>query len=448
MCGKYGMVVTMCLISKQERKEITREAEKSPKLARQIQRLNSRISVLLEKISMKDDIIAKNNQEWQVERNKDPRLRKKDSHYACMLEILDKLVHDEPKLYDVTGMHFDEFHYLVHLYEEVIHDNPDAWMYIDDVNSSGSGSRCKYAPQYELLIVLIYLKSGMQQSLLGGLIGWSQSTMSRHAKFVLDSLFTAIPCTPEKISKQMADATTISEFKEAIPGKKKAILIDGTAIQVPIPKDSCYKTADYSGKKKYHCKNVQVLATPGCTVLSIGIIRSGTTHDMSSIRADLNLDTDALKNNLKLQSEYNMQADYADMKSLKIIGRWLSLPNLTEEEKSVVYADKAYLRLLKELLGALVRIPYKRPRNGKLTKVQKTRNKRIGKVRIRIEHVMSRLKRWKRFKTPYMGSDKDLYVELQVAAGLVNMRIHWKMIKSQNREIFAEIKRKGRHKKV
>ena len=393
-----------------------------------------------------DNTKAQYSQEWVVSKNKDPEFRRNHKNHALMTEILHDILYDKEKIYDATGCRYEEFHYLLCHYEKAIKNNKDAWMYLDDDDSNlDPGSRCKYEPAYELLLVLLQLKSGAQQTVFGVLVDWSQPTVSRHAKFVINTLYEIMEFTPEKITKQMAATGTIEKLKEWMTSNNvEKILIDGTTIQVPVPKDSHFKTADYSGKTKNHCKNVQVITDQNGCILSVGSIYTGAVHDITLSRSDLNLNTDDVKKSTRLESERNK---HANKQYLATIGKILSTIHVESKDKLVAYVDKGYYGIRKDLLGVTTYIPKKKPKNGKLTKEQRAENRRIGKIRVVVEHSISKMKRWYRFKLPYLGSDRDLYTELQVTAGLANMRMKWKIIQSKNPGFFAELERKHNHLK-
>ena len=93
-----------------------------------------------------------------------------------------------------------------------------------------------------------------------------------------------------------------------------------------------------------------------------------------------------------------------------------------------IYADKGFQGLTGERLGARVRVmrPFKRLRGGRLTRKQARHNKRIGRVRIRVEHAVRRIKQYRRMAGPYNGPLSEYSTELGIVAWLVNSRMRRK----------------------
>lgn len=71
--------------------------------------------------------------------------------------------------------------------------------------------------------------------------------------------------------------------------------------------------------------------------------------------------------------------------------------------------------------------PTKKPRGGELTAEQKEENRRIASEKMRIEHTMCSVKRWRivREKVRYwQATFRDLV--MAIACGLHNLRLHYR----------------------
>ena len=67
--------------------------------------------------------------------------------------------------------------------------------------------------------------------------------------------------------------------------------------------------------------------------------------------------------------------------------------------------------------------PFKKPRGGKLTPVQKAFNRSLSSYRIRIEHVNRRINCFKMFKYCYRNKQKKHLMRLSLICGLYNYEL-------------------------
>ncbi len=128
---------------------------------------------------------------------------------------------------------------------------------------------------------------------------------------------------------------------------------DGTERPIPRPIDPDEQSWWYSGKKKQHtAKNICCINKDG-TILFLSSTYEGSVHDK----------------------------------------RIADLEGYTVPEGTYVYQDTGFQGWTCD--GAQIMQPKKKPRGGVLTDEEKTKNREISSVRIRIEHVIGSVKRYR-----------------------------------------------------
>ena len=83
-----------------------------------------------------------------------------------------------------------------------------------------------------------------------------------------------------------------------------------------------------------------------------------------------------------------------------------------KNEMFSVYMDPGYSGTKKDLLGADVVLPHKKPKRSReeretqrLTEEQKIYNKRAGSIRVAVENSIGRIKQYARMAEPYGGTE-------------------------------------------
>ena len=89
----------------------------------------------------------------------------------------------------------------------------------------------------------------------------------------------------------------------------------------------------------------------------------------------------------------------------------------------LLVGDKGYQGL--KLYHSNTLIPYRKPKNGKLTKYQKWFNSQIGSYRVRIEHVNRKIKCFKILQHRYRNKQKKHLLRLSLISGIVNFEIRF-----------------------
>ena len=152
---------------------------------------------------------------------------------------------------------------------------------------------------------------------------------------------------PANNNKELAEKLSNEEFAE-----QKLLLHDGTEREIPRPIDYELQRENYSGKKKKHTVKNAVITTACCTILFVSQTFSGNVHDKSI--AD---------------ESYTIPAGYTLMQ------------------------DTGYQGYRPE--GVTIIQPQKKPRGKELTEEQKESNRLISSDRVRVEHAIGSVKRYR-----------------------------------------------------
>lgn len=81
-------------------------------------------------------------------------------------------------------------------------------------------------------------------------------------------------------------------------------------------------------------------------------------------------------------------------------------------------ADLAYAGLEKEIDN--FRVPIKKPKDGKLTKKQKRKNRRFRRKRVKVEHTIRKCRMWRIVKETYRNKLRHIEQVWLIVCGLVN----------------------------
>ena len=92
---------------------------------------------------------------------------------------------------------------------------------------------------------------------------------------------------------------------------------------------------------------------------------------------------------------------------------------LEVSENSEILADKRYQGIEKYIEKSF--IPVKKPRNGNLTRTQRQYNRELAKIRIKIEHVFAKLKKFRILSERYRNRRKRFGLRFNLIASLYNL---------------------------
>ncbi|WP_373085932.1 transposase family protein [Sneathiella sp.] len=212
-----------------------------------------------------------------------------------------------------------------------------------------------------LLVMLILYRCHITQDFLGLLYGVDKATICR-------SLRRIEPLARRVLGVKRA----IRVWGE----EAQALLIDATEqpVQRPQRKQKCW----YSGKKKRHSIKNEIITTEKGQIVSVSKSAPGTVHDIMIRR------------------------------------RGPPLP-----ENTRVYVDSGYQGYQDD--HPAIDIPYKKPRKGKLSIEEKEYNHALSRFRVRVEHAIGRMKRFRILADRYRYPRNRHSVKFAIIAGITNL---------------------------
>lgn len=245
-----------------------------------------------------------------------------------------------------------------------------------------------------LLMLLIYYHLYTSSTLLGYLFDVCQTGALKNIK-KLEPLVSEVLPLPKVEYDKVKKLQTVEEIEQMFPGFKS--FLDATEQEIPRPHDKRKRKTHYSGKKKKHTVKTQL------TVNKQGLIVHKTSHVSGSMH------------------------DYRLYKH--------SHPHLPDEVLQGF--DLGYLGVSEDFPGLNCVLPYKRknPGRGKvgvraeaLLAEQKAFNRVLASERVVVEHVNSRVKKFRIFGDEFRGRLKRYDLVTEVVCGLVNFRVAGKLL--------------------
>lgn len=156
---------------------------------------------------------------------------------------------------------------------------------------------------------------------------------------------------------------------------------DGSEREVPRPQNPQQQQANYSGKKKKHTVKNALLATALCYILFVSPTLAGKVHDK------------------------------------KIADTYYQIP-----PGFTLWQDTGYQGYCPE--GVLIRQPFKKPRGKQLSQQQKDYNQAVSSIRVRIEHTIGSVKRYRIVKDECRLRRNNFVNSIfRICAALHNFRI-------------------------
>ncbi len=251
------------------------------------------------------------------------------------------------------------------------------------VRKIGAGRTFKLSVKERILMLLIYYRCYTSYDLLEYLFGVDSSTVCRDIAKIEPAVKQCVPI-PAKIYADSKKINSVESLQELFP--ELIVITDGTEQQIPRPKNKKKRKTHYSGKKKKHTVKNQI------TINIAGEIIHKPPHSPGR------------KN------------DYGILK--------IKHPALSEE--LMVFYDLGYLGVEKDFPGQISILPYKKKKGKELTDSQKEWNKLQSKIRIKVEHVISRIKKFRINCDTFRNRLCRYDTISEIVCGLVNFKIRWK----------------------
>jgi len=231
-----------------------------------------------------------------------------------------------------------------------------------------------------LLFILTYLKQGMTQETLASQFDMHQPDANNRIRFLHPVLNRALGDLGE-LPARNAESPNLGNEKE------KFFLHDGTERPIVRPKDKDARKLYFSGKKKQHTiKNILIINIL-CRIIFLGITCGGKKHDKKA-------------------------ADEAGYRS--------RFP-----EESRLAQDTGFQGF--DAGNAVIIQPKKKPRGGELGEKEKKDNRKISGLRIRIEHAISGVKRYRIVKDKIRNWKKGFRdMVMETCCALHNFRLRFR----------------------
>lgn len=291
----------------------------------------------------------------------------------------------------VTGMSVSEFQELLHDFEKELEKEKQS-RYEEGVKKGkrerkpGGGRKGELETVYDkLFFILFYFKCYTTFDVLGFIFDIDRSNAHRN-------VYKLIPILEKTLGEAMVlpkrKIHTTEELFEMFP-EVKDLFIDATERQIPRPKDKDKQKKNYSGKKKRHTKKNTVIADEEKQIRYLGPTVEGKKHDYMGFK-------DEFKD--------------------------IPPPKLPDDFR--FYADLGYVGIEKDFPWLNVIIPKKKPKGKKLTEDEKIVNKWISRVRVKVEHAIGGVKRFRIvsdiFRNKIDGMDDKV---MEISCGLWNYHL-------------------------
>ena len=303
------------------------------------------------------------------------------------------LRHRPKQFQSFTGLTVEEFDRLVAL----IHDD---WvrLHTERLNQRNPqrkrkiGAGRKYAlPSLDdqLLLVLVWSRLYLVYFVLEHLFGVDESTISRTIVRTLPLLQDRF-ILPERLPKKKI--RTLEELREFLPPDIDLddILVDGTEQAIPRPEKKRKRNAHHSGKKKRFTIKTQIATSRKGIILHVSRPVPGRMHDYKLFKQSI-------------------------------------LPKIVPKG-SRLYGDSGYQGIRKDFPQLQSVIPYKRTKKHKeLTHGEKLHNTKQRRIRVKVEHALSRLKKYTVLAAPYRHSLQNYDTTFRFVANVVNFRMIQRM---------------------
>ena len=293
-----------------------------------------------------------------------------------------KLSGKPKQFHALTGSTIEEFEALLPKFEQRFMD------YIQEYTLTGKKRKNRRFVEYrnsplptsadKLVFLLTYLRKAVTQDILGAVFQMSQSVANKWIHILL-------PCLNEALA-QLGELPVRAAPALALPNAPSQVFFqDGAERPIQRPKEKEAQRTYYSGKKKRHTVKNNVLVTEEAKICLLTPTCEGKKHDK------------------KVSDEAAF-----------------SLP-----EGSYLYQDTGFQGFA--LAGVAIIQPKKKPRGKELTDEDKENNRAIARIRIRVEHAICGVKRYRIVKDQLRNWKKGFRDQvMETCCGLHNFRLNFR----------------------
>ena len=235
-----------------------------------------------------------------------------------------------------------------------------------------------------LFFILFYVKIYPTMDLAGFFFNVDRSRIQRWVKELL-------PLLEETLGREVVlpvrRINSVEEFVAQFPAVKD-VFVDATERPVQRPRKSKAQTEHYSGRKHRHTKKSLVASDEAGRILILPPTKPGRRSDYFRFK----------------------QSGIGDI-----------IPS-----DVTAWVDLGFLGIEKDYPALDVLIPHKKPKNGELTPEQRQENKVVSHFRVRVEHSIGRIKRFRSVSDIYRNRGSQLADKfILVAAGLSNYHLRF-----------------------
>jgi hypothetical protein len=282
----------------------------------------------------------------------------------------------------------------------------------------GGGSQFAHQLADQMLMLLIYYRLYLTQEFLTLLFKHQhKSSISRNISY-LRALFEEVLPTHQKARGKVLSLAkkeqerrgkrigSIEEFREAYP--ELTFIIDGVEQEKRKPQHKEKRKSDYSKKKSRHTRKQIVISTPSGIIVSQSKSVGGRAHDFKAFKED---------------------------RSIQEVCQAFG------QHRVSLYADSGFQGIQDLNLSLESRLIQRARRNHPLTREQKLLNRLRSSTRIRVEHILSRRKKYAIASAVYRNRDEDYDATMNVVSGLVNLRAFDRIFQRTGWAIKAELSR-------
>jgi hypothetical protein len=263
----------------------------------------------------------------------------------------------------MTGYQVEQFHDLLPCFREA-HEEYLSRYQMNGKRRKGLRKFVLYAnsplPTVEerLAFILSYLKLNPLQEQHADLFAMQQkqcNELVHGLQLILDNALALASAVPAQNNAGLQDKLlqmSAAAAQQDDPTAPLHLLHDAAERDIPRPQDAQRQQDNYSGKKKKHTVKNAVVTTMLCLILFVSPTLAGSIHDK------------------------------------RIADNCYSIP-----QGFTLWQDSGYQGYRPE--GVEVRQPKKKPRTTELTKEQKELNRYISSFRVRVEHAIGSVKRYR-----------------------------------------------------
>lgn len=321
------------------------------------------------------------------------------------MKLYRKLIKKPKQFLTVTGMNLSQFQELLPQFKQTFQQQEQKRKRVvvktqkPRRRASGAGAQFKHTLEEQLLMLLLYYRLYLSQEFLTLLFKFeNKSSICRNLKLMRELFAKVLPTHQKALQRVLSLATkeqqrrqkritSIEEFQKAYP--ELTFIIDGVEQEKRKPKNKEKRKSDYSKKKSRHTNKQILLSTPSGIIVSQSRAVGGRAHDFKAFKEDP------------------------------------SVQDVCQEfgaHRVALYADSGFQGIDDLNLPVDARVVQRARRNHALKRDEKQLNQLRSSTRIKVEHTLSRRKKYQIASQVYRNPDQDYDSIMNVVSGLVNLR--------------------------